>query len=345
MAEETTPRQVIQVNRGIVGPAEPRPRSVRPRKIDDFSGLPKAYADVVERLSSPLLMGPPVCDELVAFVRHLFTEEEAGVGAAPRAGGGHDGGGRCRAEHRPVEQVEPILERLASRSGRSAPRAEGGRDVPADADHARHLRDGADRPVARDDVRRGIADSPSCSRPCTRPATRRTTSAGRRGRRRCVRVLSVGRTIEAHPMALPSDRLEVVLDRFETFGVGQCQCRMTMQVAGQGCGRPLGNCTVMGQWAEAGIEQGWLEAGLAQERAGDQARGRVARAGHVDHERRVEQGAGLVLVLRLLLPRDAVGERVQRPGLHGAGPFPPRFDDAKCTFCGALRGTARWALW
>ena len=106
-----------------------------------------------------------------------------------------------------------------------------------------------------------------------------------------VRVLSVGSTIEAHPMALPSDRLEVVLDRFETFGVGQCQCRMTMQVAGQGCGKPLGNCTVMGQWAEQGIEQGWLRAGLRQERAGDQARGRIARPGHLDHERRVEPRA------------------------------------------------------
>ena len=25
-----------------------------------------------------------------------------------------------------------------------------------------------------------------------------------------------------------------------------------------GCGKPLGNCTVMGQWAERGIAQGWL---------------------------------------------------------------------------------------
>ena len=40
-----------------------------------------------------------------------------------------------------------------------------------------------------------------------------------------VRYLPVGKAIEAHPMALPSDKLEVVLDQFDVFGVGQCQCR------------------------------------------------------------------------------------------------------------------------
>ena len=63
-------------------------------------------------------------------------------------------------------------------------------------------------------------------------------------------------------------------------------------------------------------------ASLQQRRAGDQARGRIARPGHLDHERRIEQGAGLVLLLRLLLPRHADGQRVQRPRGDGAGPFP-----------------------
>jgi hypothetical protein len=58
-------------------------------------------------------------------------------------------------------------------------------------------------------------------------------------------------------MALPSDRLEVVLDQFKTFAVGHCQCRMTERVLGRGCDRPLENCTVMGTFAEAGIRDGW----------------------------------------------------------------------------------------
>ena len=57
-------------------------------------------------------------------------------------------------------------------------------------------------------------------------------------------------------MALPSDKLAIVLDQFEAFAVGQCQCRMAMQVVGQGCGKPLGNCMAMGQWAERSVEAG-----------------------------------------------------------------------------------------
>jgi Na+-translocating ferredoxin:NAD+ oxidoreductase subunit B len=71
-----------------------------------------------------------------------------------------------------------------------------------------------------------------------------------------VRFLPVGKAIEAHPLALPTDKLEIVMDEFETFGVGQCQCRMTMQALGQGCGKPLSNCMTMGLWAERSIENG-----------------------------------------------------------------------------------------
>ena len=91
---------------------------------------------------------------------------------------------------------------------------------------------------------------------CTRRAIRWTTS---KPAAPMVRYLPVGKAIEAHPMALPSDKLEIVLDRFEMFGIGQCQCRMAMASLGHGCGKPLGNCTVMGQWAERGIEDGWLQ--------------------------------------------------------------------------------------
>jgi Pyruvate/2-oxoacid:ferredoxin oxidoreductase delta subunit len=72
------------------------------------------------------------------------------------------------------------------------------------------------------------------------------------------RFLPVSRAIGGHPMALPSDRLEVVLDRFRSFGVGRCQCRLSKGIVRQGCGKPLEVCTAMGQWAERGISGGWL---------------------------------------------------------------------------------------
>ena len=158
-----------------------------------------------------------------------------------------------------------------------------------------------------------------------------------------VRVLPVGRTIEAHPMALPSDQLEVVLDRFEVFGVGQCQCRTTMQVAGHGCGKPLGNCTVMGQWAEPGIRQGWLRP--------------VSRKDVLAIKREAESHGLVTWIMNVESSKGqcscsccgccchamrAVNE-FNAPGCMAPAHFLPRFDDAKCTFCGRCAGIARWA--
>ena len=81
-----------------------------------------------------------------------------------------------------------------------------------------------------------------------------------------VRFLPVGKAIEAHPLALPSDHLEVVLDQFDVFGVGQCQCRMTAEIAGRGCGKPKGNCAVMGRWAQGAIKMGGVPPGRASRR-------------------------------------------------------------------------------
>ena len=72
-------RRVIEVRERIVGPTEPRLKTVRPRRLSDYPRLPAVYRDLARRLAGPLLMGPPICDELIALVAHLFTEEEAGV--------------------------------------------------------------------------------------------------------------------------------------------------------------------------------------------------------------------------------------------------------------------------
>ena len=90
--ETPHPRRIIEVNGQIIGPVAPRAKTVRPRKLSDYPHVAAVYLDVARRLASPLRMGPPICDELMAVVQHLFTEEEAGVvrhlglyrGRAPR---------------------------------------------------------------------------------------------------------------------------------------------------------------------------------------------------------------------------------------------------------------------
>ena len=112
--ETPTGRRVIEVRERVVGPTEPRLKSVRPRKLSDYPHMPSVYHDVARQLSSPMRMGPPVCDELMALVQHLFSEEEAGVVRHLGLLRGRRAADIARAEHRTVEQVEPILDRLSN---------------------------------------------------------------------------------------------------------------------------------------------------------------------------------------------------------------------------------------
>ena len=249
------PRRVIEVNQQIIGPTAPRAKTVRPRKRGDYPHVAAAYLDVAQRLASPLRMGPPICDELMALVQHLFTEEEAGVVRHLGLYRGRRAADVARAERRPVEQVKPVLERLVHEkrviAAGGPPEDQHYRLLPIVPGIFEMLLIGYTPETMTDWHRRfvelfeALCDTGYILDYEGRPAP-------------IVRFLPVGKVIEAHPAALPSDKLEVVLDRFQTFGIGQCQCRMSMQVLGRGCGKPLGNCTVMGQWAERGIEEGVL---------------------------------------------------------------------------------------
>ncbi|MBN1382242.1 MAG: 4Fe-4S binding protein, partial [Deltaproteobacteria bacterium] len=73
-----------------------------------------------------------------------------------------------------------------------------------------------------------------------------------------IKYLPMGRMIETHPMAYPSDKLEEIFSRYSTFGVTLCQCRITEEVIGRGCGRPKEVCMAMGPFAEASIRAGRL---------------------------------------------------------------------------------------
>jgi Pyruvate/2-oxoacid:ferredoxin oxidoreductase delta subunit len=126
----------------------------------------------------------------------------------------------------------------------------------------------------------------------------------------------------------------VVLDRFETFGVGQCQCRMTMQVAGQGCGKPLSNCTVMGQWAEQGIQQGWLRQvprkDVLQIKREAESHGLVTWIMNVESSK----GQASCSCCGCCCHAMRMVNEFSVPGVMAPAHFLPRLDDSKCTFCG-----------
>lgn len=331
MAEATNARRVIQVNQSIIGPSEPRRKTVRAKRLSDYPGVPAAYLGVAKRLSSPLLMGPPICDELIALVRHTFTEEEAGLVRHLSAITGRSTPDLARAEGRPVEAVEPILHRLAFEK----------RAIACDGtDDKRRYKLMPIMPGIFEMVL--IGESPESLTDWHRRFAELVEALFETGymldyqdhRRPLVRFLPVGGAIGACPAALPSDKLELVLDRFESFGVGHCQCRMSTEPVGRGCGRPLEVCTVMGGWAERGIEAGWLR--------------RVSRENVLEIKREAESHGLVTWIMNVESTKSQAScsccgccckamrmvAEFNAPGVMAPPHFMPRFELSNCTYCG-----------
>jgi Na+-translocating ferredoxin:NAD+ oxidoreductase subunit B len=325
-------RRVIQVNQQVAAAAEPRLRNVRPTRLSDYPGVAQVYLDMAQRLSSPLMMGPPICDELIAFVCHLFTEEEAGAARHLGMFRGRSAEQVARAEHRPLDQVAPVLDHLAFEK----------RAISCSGDgEKRRYRLMAIMPGIFEMVL--ISQSPETITDWHRrfaelfEALYETGYMADFANPRAtpfVRVFPVGQAIAAHPMALPTDKLEIVLDRFEVFGVGQCQCRTTQQVVGRGCGKPVGNCMVMGQWAERGVRDGWLRQVTKQE-ALDIKR-EAESHGMVNWMMNVESTKGQCSCSCCGCCCHAMRSITQFnvPGMFAPPHFLPKLDAAKCSHCG-----------
>jgi Pyruvate/2-oxoacid:ferredoxin oxidoreductase delta subunit len=356
MAEPDKKERSIAVGRNILGPDSIRPNLARSKKIGDFPGVSRARLEVARKLTSPLLNGPPLCDELVAFVQHVFTQEEASLVRHLGAYRGRTAKSIARAEHQPVEQIEPLLFHLAyvkhvisARGTQFAPDGSGA--TPAgDSPISRIISTGREQYFLMG-ILPGIFEMSlfGQSLDTMSPWHRRLAelvevlyqtgyfgdyAALRKPPGPFVRVLSVGRSIEAHPMALPSDRLEIVMDRYKTFAIGQCQCRMTQKIAGKGCDGPLSVCTVMGEWAEKSVQQGWGKEVSKSEAL--QIKRNAEEHGLVTWIMNIESTKGqcscsccscCCYALRM------VNDFNSPAGLAPAH-FTPKFDDAKCTYCG-----------
>ena len=113
MSTDQRPRAVIRIEKSLIGPAQPRLKTVRTRQVQDYPGVAAAHLEAARRLSSPLLMGPPICDELLAFVQHTFTEEEAAVVSVLRPLRGRTAAEIAGKLRRPPEDVQVLLDQLA----------------------------------------------------------------------------------------------------------------------------------------------------------------------------------------------------------------------------------------
>jgi len=329
--DSSGPRRVIQVNQRIIGPVPPRPKTVRVRRRGDYPGEPAVYLDLAQLLASPSLMGPPLCDELLEFVRHAFTEEEAGAARHLGLFRGKTAAVVARSERRPVEQILPVLDlmenekRLIVSSGnKAAKRYRILPIVPGMFENALMVHS----PETLTDWHRRFIElfETLYESGFSLDYQERPTPA--------VRYLPVGRAIEAQPLALPTDKLAEVMDRYKVFAVANCQCRMAMQVLGQGCGKPIFNCMTMGLWAERSIVSGAMR--------------QVSKKEALEIKREAESHG---MVNWMMNVRDARGQsscsccgccchalrminEFSSPGGIAPPHFMPRLDAARCVACG-----------
>ena len=245
--------RMIKIDGGIIGPREPKLKSVKAKSRADYPGVPAAILDVAEVYSSHKLAGPPLCDELVALMVHVFSEEEATIARHIGPRGRETAESVAVAAHRPVEEVQTILERLANEKRILLSYGSGDNkkytNLPLSAGSFEIVLMRTSMDTINDWHRRfselfaalwetgyGID----------------YWGKGRPG----IKYLPIGQTIENNPMALPIDKLEEVFDRYDTFGVTLCQCRMVEELVGRGCGRSKEVCMALGKAAEPLIQKG-----------------------------------------------------------------------------------------
>ncbi|RJP33446.1 MAG: 4Fe-4S dicluster domain-containing protein [Actinobacteria bacterium] len=223
------------------------------RKIGDYAGVSRPHLDLVKSYSSPTLLGPPVCDELVALVEHMFTEEEAEIARFIKPWRPKSAASIAAAAGRPLPEVKEILRTLAHEKYVFISFGEGDRErfamlpiIPGTFEHVL-VRKSADSATPWHQGFAELFEALYLTR-FTNVYSRKPVNA--------VRYLPVGEVVETLPMALPSERLEDILDPYREFAIGVCQCRLTKELIAQGCGRMLETCTVMGDFAPTLVKEG-----------------------------------------------------------------------------------------
>ena len=302
----------------------------RARKPADYPHVPQAQLDVARRLSNPVIMGPPLCDELIALVRHVFTEEEADIARHLRTLRGKTAEQVARAAHRPVDAVRPILVRLGTekraiaatgpderRLYRLAPLVPGMFEMILIGQNIENL----------SPWHRRFAELFQAVYETGYLADYHFAGPIARG-------LPVHQTADLQPSAIPTGQLEAILERFDTFGIGQCQCRTAMLAIGKGCDAPRGNCVAMGRWADKGISAGWLRPASRAEvldvKLEAEAYGLVNWMMNVESLR----GQASCSCCRCCCYAMRAVRQFNVPGLFAPPHFMPQFDYTKCTYCG-----------
>ncbi len=244
--------RMIQINNGVIGPREPRRKNVKVKKVSDYPEVSKVHLEVAECYADPNIGSfTPICDEGIALIQHMFTEEEASVVRHIKPGTKQTAGSLAAAEHRPIEEVQAILERLTNEKHILLSWSRGDNKtyqilplIPATSTFV----------LAQPSMDK-VTDWHR--RYCELNSALYETGyfIDRIGKKKpAVKFLPMGQVIASKPMAFPSDKLEEVFSRYNAFCVVLCRCRLAEEVMGRDCGRPKEVCLGLGPFAERSIQ-------------------------------------------------------------------------------------------
>ncbi len=328
-------KRIIRIESGVIGPSEPRVRNVKPKKPGDYPSLSKYYLEAAKKFSSPLLMGPPICDELIAIVEHIFTEEEADLFSHLKPlTRGQTVDDLVRASNRPESEVKQVLHRLAHEKRIIIESGPEGKKryfiMPLVPGVFESVLMRTDKSTISEwhqkfaELFETIWETGYLMDYAKYPAAAPLT-----------RYIPAQQAVTAIPMAWPSDKMEEILDMYDKFAVGHCQCRMTMELTGQGCGKETENCVAFGDIVDylvrqdmmreigkkdvleikAAAEKDGMVSWMFNESSGLRSSGSCSCCGCCCHN------------LRSITEFNV-------PGLIAPPHFMPRFLTAKCNHCG-----------
>lgn len=254
--------RIIQINNGVIGPNPPKRISLKSKKKGAFPQISDVYLEVAKNYSSKVLAGPPICDELVALVQHMYTEEEASIVRHLKPFRIKSAKSISKAEHSPLERVKNILDHLSREKGLLWCFGHGS------------LKRYHIIPLIP-----GTFESALMGTPTDKLTDWQQTFAKlfeelydegyggyyAQNAPPIIRTFPVSQTIESYPVALPTDKLEEIIDRYDSFGVGLCSCRTASKINMNSCDKPLEVCTGIGLFADILIKKGMLRRAEKQE--------------------------------------------------------------------------------
>ncbi len=246
--------RMIRMNNGVIGPRSPRRKTVVVKTAADYPKVSKAHLEVAQIYADEKMAGGvPICDELIALVLHLFTEEEALVMRHLTPKAHQTAQSLAAAEHRSLEAINAVLNSLAVEKHIILGLGEGDAKIYL----AVPLLPGVFEFVL---ARRSMDSLTDWHRRFCELFEQLYETGyiidNKIKKPPVIKYLPIGKVIRSNTAAYPSDKLEEVFSRYKSFGLTMCQCRMTEKVVGRGCDKPMDVCMTLGPVADMSIKAG-----------------------------------------------------------------------------------------